>query len=216
MIKRYVIKITGAAGQGIKTSGLVLAKALKKSGFCTFGYTEYPSLIRGGHNVFQIDVSTERVTSISNKLNILLALDQNSIKLHAHEIEENGVMIFDEGTCSITDELAAELKSKNIEIFPLNLLTIAQSVGGTGIMKNTVTLGALWSVLSLDMKTLEAIMTQYFNKSAQILDLNLKCANAGYTAIKTENSHFNLTRSGCSRSNRSWSSSLLKLPHDSC
>ena len=52
--KRLVIKLAGSAGQGIKTAGLIIAKALKRSGYMTFGYTEYPSLIRGGHNVYQI------------------------------------------------------------------------------------------------------------------------------------------------------------------
>jgi 2-oxoglutarate ferredoxin oxidoreductase subunit alpha len=192
MNNRFVIKITGAAGQGIKTSGLVIAKALKSAGFFTFGYTEYPSLIRGGHNVFQIDISTEKFASISNKLHVLLALDQNSIKLHAHEIEEKGVLIYDEGTCSIQEEVIKDLELRKIEIVPLDLLKIAQGVGGTAIMKNTVTIGAMWAIFKLDLDILNKVITKYFNKSEHILDLNLKCVKAGFEGVKTKENHFNI------------------------
>jgi 2-oxoglutarate ferredoxin oxidoreductase subunit alpha len=192
MNNRFVIKITGAAGQGIKTSGLVIAKALKSAGFYTFGYTEYPSLIRGGHNVFQIDISTEKFASISNKLHVLLALDQNSIKLHADEIEDKGVLIYDEGTCSIQEDVVKDLESRKIEIVPLDLLKTAQSVGGTGIMKNTVTIGAMWAIFKLDLDILNKIITKFFNKSEQILDLNLKCVKAGFESVNTKENHFNI------------------------
>ena len=194
MSDRFVIKITGAAGLGIKTSGLIIAKALKRAGFYTFGYTEYPSLIRGGHNIFQIDVSPDDFASSSNKLNILLALDQNSIKLHALEIEENGVLIYDEGVCTIDDQARVDLDTKKVEVFPINLLTVSQSVGGTGIMKNTVTLGALWSVLDQDLEILNRVIKENFShKSQEIIDLNLKCLKAGYDFLEKKVEHFNIT-----------------------
>lgn len=194
MLERIVIKITGAAGLGIKTSGLIIAKALKRAGFYTFGYTEYPSLIRGGHNIFQIDVESHEFASVSNKLNVLLALDQNSIKLHALEIEEKGVLIYDEGVCSIDDQTRVELDSKKVEVFNIDLLSVAQSVGGTGIMKNTITLGALWSVLDQDLEILNKIIKEIFgHKSQEIIDLNLKCLRAGYDLLEKKEEHFNLT-----------------------
>ena len=60
---RLVIKIAGPAGFGIKTAGLIIAKSLKRLGYNTFGYTEYPSLIRGGHNVYQIEAYDKKYSS---------------------------------------------------------------------------------------------------------------------------------------------------------
>ena len=55
----FNFKIAGAAGEGIKKAGLIFSKTCFKQGFFVHGYTEYPSLIRGGRNTFQIHFSKE-------------------------------------------------------------------------------------------------------------------------------------------------------------
>lgn len=47
-------KIGGEAGYGIMTSGLIFAKVCSRAGLHVFDHTEYPSLIRGGHNTYQV------------------------------------------------------------------------------------------------------------------------------------------------------------------
>ena len=50
----FSVKVGGQAGQGIKSAGQVLAKVATRSGYNIFTYTEFPSIIRGGHNVTQV------------------------------------------------------------------------------------------------------------------------------------------------------------------
>ncbi len=54
---RVSVKIAGASGQGINSIGEIAGKGLKRSGYCVFGYREYPSLIKGGHASYQLDAS---------------------------------------------------------------------------------------------------------------------------------------------------------------
>ena len=49
--KIFALKIGGYAGQGIKAAGLMFAKVATRSGFNIYNHVEYPSLIKGGHNV---------------------------------------------------------------------------------------------------------------------------------------------------------------------
>ncbi|KXK26486.1 MAG: 2-oxoglutarate oxidoreductase subunit KorA [candidate division WS6 bacterium OLB20] len=186
MKDRVVIKVAGAAGQGIKTAGLVLAKALKRAGYASFGYTEYPSLIRGGHNVFQVEISTQKISSVSQHLNILLALNEESVKLHRNELVEGGVILFDEGTFKVSEELAAQVKESNLNMIGLPLLQLAKDSGGTAIMKNTVSLGAVWKVFGLDLAILQDLIAELFNKSEEIVATNRKCAEAGYNHVSDE------------------------------
>src|SRR5450759_1168014 len=53
------IKIGGPAGFGIKAAGQTLARSFVHAGLNTFDLTEYPSLIKGGHNAYQVRVSPE-------------------------------------------------------------------------------------------------------------------------------------------------------------
>ena len=82
----YSIKIGGAAGQGIKSAGLMLAKTATRSGYNIYTYTEYPSLIRGGHNIIQIIISAEEVMSPFQKTDLLIALNQETVDKHLNEL----------------------------------------------------------------------------------------------------------------------------------
>ncbi|PJA87030.1 MAG: hypothetical protein CO141_01675, partial [Candidatus Moranbacteria bacterium CG_4_9_14_3_um_filter_42_9] len=57
------IKIGAEAGQGVKSAGLMLAKLATRSGYHIYNHIEFPSLIKGGHNVMQVNISKEPVTA---------------------------------------------------------------------------------------------------------------------------------------------------------
>ena len=70
------VKIGGPAGMGVKSVGLMLAKIAARSGYQICDNTEYPSLIRGGHNVMQVNFSEREVTAPRLKSDLLIAFDQ--------------------------------------------------------------------------------------------------------------------------------------------
>lgn len=185
--KRLVIKIAGSAGQGIKTAGLIIAKALKRVGYMTFGYTEYPSLIRGGHNVYQIEVYDEIKSSVSSETDILLALDQASIDKHYLEMTNTGAIIYDENAVKISDEIREKLLQRNVAIYPIKLIDEAKNAGGNILMKNTVALGCLWKVMRLELSQIKPLIEETYNKSKEMIDTNIKCLEAGFNNIKLQN-----------------------------
>ncbi|MBD3280687.1 2-oxoacid:acceptor oxidoreductase subunit alpha [Candidatus Dojkabacteria bacterium] len=186
MQKRLTIKIAGAAGQGIKSSGLILSKAIKRSGFHVFGYTEYPSLIRGGHNVFQIEVSNEKVGSITKDTDILLALTKESVDIHLSEFDKDGGILIIDEILHLNEEQQKLIDKHKVKIFQLPLLELATEAGGSALMKNTVTLGALWKAIGLDLEILQNIVAEVFDKTEEIVKANKGAAENGYNAIEEE------------------------------
>src|SRR3990167_4375297 len=89
------VKIGGEAGFGIMTTGLLLGKIATRSGYHAFEYSEYPSLIRGGHNVIEVRISDEEVFSQQKNVDILLCLNLDTFKKHAHEVNDGGIIVFD-------------------------------------------------------------------------------------------------------------------------
>src|SRR3989344_2342725 len=63
MRQSFTFKIGGEAGFGIMTIGQVFSKTCTRSGYHIFDYVEYPSLIRGGHNVIETHFSKDEVWS---------------------------------------------------------------------------------------------------------------------------------------------------------
>ncbi|MFQ5801154.1 MAG: 2-oxoacid:acceptor oxidoreductase family protein, partial [Candidatus Hydrothermarchaeales archaeon] len=78
----FNIKVGGEAGQGIQTIGLVLAKIFVRGGLYVFGIQYYLSRVRGGHNFFQVRISDSPVSAMTEKVNMLIALDAASIDEH--------------------------------------------------------------------------------------------------------------------------------------
>src|SRR5512139_3656914 len=89
------IKIGGEAGQGIQTIGDVLCRVFARSGYHVFTNQDYESRIRGGHNFYQIRLSDAPVRAPRRPLDILIALDIESIRSHQPEMREEGTIIYD-------------------------------------------------------------------------------------------------------------------------
>src|ERR1700748_2096091 len=92
-MSRISLKMVGAAGQGINSIGEILGKGLKRSGYCVFGYREYPSLIKGGHASYQIDVSNEIVRSSETMVNALVALNHHGLERNLGDLKQGGTVL---------------------------------------------------------------------------------------------------------------------------
>lgn len=176
----YTFKIAGMAGQGIKSAGLLFAKFASRSGYHVFNFIEYPSIIRGGHNVMQINVSQQRVTGPSNKTNFLIALNQEGIDAHVDELVEDSVVIFDGD-----DKLDVSKVPEFAYLCPVPLSALAKSGGGGELLVNTVGLGAVTGMCGGDLAILKNyINEEYGDKSAEIVQANQNAAELGYNFAK--------------------------------
>src|SRR5512137_853487 len=93
--------VGGEAGQGIQTIGFVLGKTMACAGLHVFADQDYESRIRGGHNFFRIRVRDQEVKAQSEQLDILIALDKQTVDRHRMEVKENGVIILDKQALKI-------------------------------------------------------------------------------------------------------------------
>ncbi|MFA5174440.1 MAG: 2-oxoacid:acceptor oxidoreductase family protein [Candidatus Pacearchaeota archaeon] len=92
---RLNILIGGRAGQGINKVSEIVSKILVDYGYFIFNYREYPSLIRGGHNFNILSVSDERVGSYESKLDVIVAMDENTVIKHKPQLKKDGIIIED-------------------------------------------------------------------------------------------------------------------------
>jgi len=177
MLESINIKIGGKAGEGVKITGQVLAKVFSRSGYSTFSYQEYPSLIRGGHNTFQIHLSSNETYSQVKMIDILLAFDKNTIDLHQDELKDNSIILYD-------NEKVELFQTDKGHYVGIPIFKIAQEVAGNPLMGNNVFLGALLALIGLPLDHLNKIIKETFkNKGEQIVKSNHECARTGYDHI---------------------------------
>ena len=173
------IKIGGAAGMGVKSVGMTLAKTFSRLGLKVFEYSEYPSLIRGGHNTETIHVSDEAVYSQVGAVDILLALDKNTLDLDVSEVKSGGVVIFDKISTPSLDKLSAPCNDLDIP-----MLEIAKSLGNPLLM-NTVGVGAILKLAGLATETTVKILAEEFvRKGNEVVEANINALRSGFEYIK--------------------------------
>ncbi len=172
--------VGGEAGYGITTMGQMFARACSRGGLNVFGYVEYPSLIRGGHNTAMVRVAKEKVHAHSDKIDIMLALNKETIDLHRGEMAEGGVIIYDGESVSLGEDEKTRLR-RGVTLFSVPLAKITKDLGAERVMRNTVALGACFSVMGLGFDPVENVLeTTFERKGKEVVEFNVKVAKAGF------------------------------------
>jgi len=180
---RLTVKIGGEAGFGIATTGMMLTRAMIRGGLFALDYTEYPSLIRGGHNTFLVRVDEEPVTALISSLNVLIALNLATVLLHQDELTDDGAIIYD--TDEVKLDPAADLKRQSFALYGIPLERLAVEAGGDKLMRNTVALGAFVAITGYSLPLLAAVIRDVFagkGKEKAVL-ANITAATAGYQYV---------------------------------
>ena len=87
------VLIGGKAGQGINKISQIISQVMTRRGYFTFNYRDYPSVIRGSHNFNVLTLSNTRIGSHESKIDFILAMDKNTIKVHKKELRKGGIII---------------------------------------------------------------------------------------------------------------------------
>jgi len=172
------IRIGGPAGFGIKAAGQSLARVFTRAGYETADLTEYPSLIKGGHNTYHLRICDRPIHSHVLDTDILVALDKDTVTKHLGELTEGAAVIFDPKDFSMDD---IEGVRDDLCVIPVPMTDIIYEVEGKKIMRNTVALGAVLGHMKFPLSFLEeSIEEQFSHKDPSIAEVNKKCAQAGY------------------------------------
>lgn len=166
-------KIGGEQGQGIDSTGEMLAAVCNRLGYYIYGYRQFSSRIKGGHSNYKIRIGTEPVASTSSDLDILVAIDQETIDRNHHELVPGSFVIADARFEPVLPEgCPAELLSAP-------LTQIAQDLG-SAVMRNTVSLGLSAYILGLPLDAFKDAIGQRFSGRDELIEQNKAVLDAGY------------------------------------
>lgn len=170
--------VGGPAGFGIKTAGLIFARLCSRAGLHVYGNVEYPSIIRGDHNSYQVMVSEERVFGHVRRLDVLLALDDLSIELHGSKIRPDGALIYD---ADKTKADVKKLEEQGVALVGLPFQSMIKEAGGKQHLLNTIGVGAAVGLLRFDSDAIAVTFEDAFARHGEhVLRQNLDMARRTY------------------------------------
>lgn len=183
MVDSITWKIGGEAGFGIMASGTMLARAFSRAGYHVLGTNEYPSLIRGGHNLITVKIANHTFESMDRNVHMLVALNKETVELHREELREGSLVIYDPNDY----QWKATDFSTKVVLVGLPLTQILKESGGEPVMRNTVALGATIALLGADLALLEVVIRDQFRKKGDsVISGNIAIATLGYDYIKRQ------------------------------
>ncbi|HEY9777640.1 MAG TPA: 2-oxoacid:acceptor oxidoreductase subunit alpha [Planktothrix sp.] len=185
-MQEVTIGIAGAAGDGLDKSGDTLAKTAGRLGLYVYAYNSYQSIIRGGHIWLRVRIGDQKVLNHGDKLNAVIALNQDSVERHAPELDEGGVIVFN------SDKIKCDpsLVRKGVQVLGLPMAQICADVvkehgALQPIMQNTVAIGAILYFAKLGVEEASNVLADTFaHKGDKVIDLNVSLLKVGYEYAK--------------------------------
>jgi len=172
------VMVGGEAGQGVQALGHMLAKALARSGFHIFADQDYESRVRGGHNFFRVRAAGVKVGAVSEDVDVLVALNRETIDLHGRKVSGGGVVLYDSDATGDTGDVGNSLG--------LPLKKLADRTPLKKLAANTVALGAVARLLNCDPGIAEKVVGDQFGEG-EVGEGNVAAFRAGHEYVA---SHF--------------------------
>jgi 2-oxoglutarate ferredoxin oxidoreductase subunit alpha len=171
----FVIAVGGAPGQGIDTVGKSMSQICARHGLHVYTYSAYQSLIRGGHTFLTVRISSEPVANHGDKIDMIIALDRNSLEVHLPHVAPGGAIIYN------TDDVKTAPERDDIQLCPISYSELSNATDRRKLMLNICMFGVALKMVGGDLAVLEDIINLTFGRKGQALvDANIAVANAGY------------------------------------
>lgn len=161
-----VVRIAGAAGQGVQTLGEILTRSVFRSGLYLHGEMSYHSRIRGGENAFTLRIGDSPVLATQTEADLLVALTEEMLALHRPTVRPGGVVV--------TDEEVGEPGDGAVR---LPAVRLARDELGLPIAAGVILLGAAARFLGLTPEVVRAEIRAAFGEKAEP---NLRALDLGY------------------------------------
>lgn len=163
-MKEISVLIGGKAGDGINIAGMVVAHLFNRIGYRVYMYFDYPSLIKGGHNFAIIRAAEGKIGSHREKVDFILALNQDSVEFHKDLAKADTVVVYDND----------RVRSEGIGV---PIADILKEEGAPPVMGNSCIIGAFARAAGIEWAVLEEVFKKQVRKA---LEQNLKVARRGF------------------------------------
>ncbi|HEU68882.1 MAG TPA: hypothetical protein ENN53_06700 [Candidatus Acetothermia bacterium] len=149
-----VVRIAGAAGQGVQTLGHILARSSFRRGLYVHGDLSYHSRIRGGENAFTVRIGDAPIRATTDRADLLIALNEEMLLLYRPLLRAGGQVVAD-------TELAGEAG------LSVPAVRLAREELGLPIAAGVVLLGAAVRLLGLDPSIVADEVREAFGERAE-------------------------------------------------
>ena len=167
-------KIGGDQGEGIDSTGDVVATVASRLGHHVYGYKSFSSRIKGGHTHYKVCLSDHPLRSAMEETHLLVALTQETIDKNIHELVKGGAIVADEAFSPVLPD------GSDLRLIKVPLSKIARDLGNP-VMRNMVAVGATAALLGQDAGAYRDYVKKKFEpKGPEVVRQNIAAFEEGF------------------------------------
>src|SRR5215210_959639 len=177
-VKDLVIRVAGESGEGVQSTGILLAQATARGGFHVVTYWTVPAEIKGGHALFQVRLGARRLYAQGDAVDILLAFNQEAYELNTRDLREGGLLLYDSADFTPPE-------SDRWRQVPVPLTDIAKNQLKFELGKNVVAVGVAAALFGLPTEYAERLLRdRWQRKGEEIVQINMRALQAGIDYVE--------------------------------
>ncbi len=182
--KELNIRFCGIAGDGVVSSGKILAGACAAAGLHVMVNDIYSAEIRGlGKSTTSVRFAASKVLSMGDGVDLLVGMAAKESIVELEDVKPGGCVIYDSSTTgdvTEADSLAAHIPPE-LNGYAVPLKKLANNASGTNRGKNLVAMGALCYLYSLPEKMFTREIEKIFSpKGEKVTAANIKAFELGF------------------------------------
>jgi 2-oxoglutarate ferredoxin oxidoreductase subunit alpha len=173
MARDLVIRVAGEAGEGVQSTGILLAQATARAGFHVITFWTVPAEIKGGHALFQVRLGDHPLYAQGDQIDILLAFNQEAYDRNTAELRDGGLLLYD--SAEFTPPESTKWRQLAVP-----LTDIAKNQLKFELGKNVVAVGVCAGLFRLPTHYAEKLLRdRWQRKGEEIVQINMRALQAG-------------------------------------
>src|SRR5438874_2482350 len=161
----FAVGIGGENGQGIASTGNILALIFARRGLHLNAYNAYQSIIRGGHTFLTIRTGPEKVTNMGDRIDLLIPLNQDAVNRHL------GLLIGGAACIYNADTIKPGAAGDGVQLCLLPVSKLAD-ITRNKVAQNTLAVGAGLSMMGIGFQALEEVLAEQFKKKGEAVGMS--------------------------------------------
>ena len=179
----FRIKVAGFGGQGVLMLGEVMAEAGLEAGYEVSWLPSYGPEMRSGTSNCHVRISRELIDSpVVTKPNILLALNEPSLRKFLPTVEAGGIILYNGAT------LPEDCRRADVRTVAAPFTEIADEIGSSKIA-NVAMLGALLEITAMLDRERVAHALRGLVKNPKFYEMDLIALERGREAVRNDENY---------------------------
>ena len=177
IINDFSIQVATPNGSGSQTSNLVLLRSLFKMGIPSSGKNLFPSNIQGMPTWYTIRCSQDGYVARRDSIQILVLMNPETAVQDITNIQSGGVCLYPENAKYNFDR-------EDITYYSMPVKRLAKESGVSSALRpyvsNMVYVGALASILGIELLEIESALSWHFEGRQKLVDTNMPVIQAAF------------------------------------